>query len=168
MTISYIVHFLTRQQCLFITAFVLSFFFIASFYANGKYFQIHHLLQSHYLLGIFRNQKLSSKKSNANHPQVEIKTENDRNFTKLYDDYLTTSTDKEIPIIDLDKEDPPLNLLYEKLTLVTAFSENHFQEGPGFIGSAQQQMPNKTIILYDLGLKEHSANQVFDVLSFCF
>ncbi|KAJ8017762.1 hypothetical protein HOLleu_44606 [Holothuria leucospilota] len=163
MTISHIVHFLTRQQCLFITAFVLSFFFIVFFYASDSSLTAVSLFARN-----LPKPKAVFKKSNTIHPQAAIKTENDRNFAKNYDDYRATSTGKEIPIINLDKEEPPLNLLYEKLTLVTAFSENHFQEGIGFIGSAQQQMPNKTIIVYDLGLKEHSAKQVFDVLSFCF
>ncbi|KAJ8049521.1 hypothetical protein HOLleu_02301 [Holothuria leucospilota] len=103
-------------------------------------------------------------KSNTIHPQVEIKTENDRKYAKKYNENRATSKDKEISIIDLDKVEPPLNFLYEKLTLVTSFSQNHSREGLGFIGSAQQQMPNKTIIVYDLGLNEHSANQI---MSFC-
>ncbi|KAJ8023635.1 hypothetical protein HOLleu_36130 [Holothuria leucospilota] len=75
-----------------------------------------------------------------------------------------TSTETETIFIDLDEVKPPLNFLYEKLTLVTSFSQNHFKEGIGFIGSAQHQMPNKTIIVYDLGLHKQAINKI---RSFC-
>lgn len=71
-----------------------------------------------------------------------------------------TSTETETISIDLDEVKPPIDFLYEKLTLVTSFSQNHFKEGLGFIGSAQHQMPNKTIIVYDLGLAEQATNKV--------
>ncbi|KAJ8049061.1 hypothetical protein HOLleu_01622 [Holothuria leucospilota] len=158
------------KQWLSITAFVLSFFSIVSLYADVSSLTgapLRTLLKPKAVFkrtSLVKSRLLIFNKSNTIHPQVEIKTENERKFAKNYDEYRATSTDKEIFIIDLDKTEPPLNFLYEKLTLVTSFSENHFQEGLGFIGSAQQQMPNKTIIVYDLGLKEHSSNQI---RSFC-
>lgn len=78
-----------------------------------------------------------------------------------------TPTERETTLIDLDKAKLPLNYLYEKMKLVTAFSQNHLNEGVGFIGSAQQQMPNKTIIVYDLGLQKEAHNLVVMALLSC-
>ncbi|KAJ8049059.1 hypothetical protein HOLleu_01619 [Holothuria leucospilota] len=172
MTASLRVHFPSRQQCFFIAAFLLIFFFIVSYYVDDLLFT-EVLLFARTLSkpkavfkrkSSFKGRLSIFNKSNTIHPQDEIKTKDDRKFAKNYDEGRATSADKEIFIIDLDKVEPPLNFLYEKLTLVTSFSQNHFQEGLGFISSAQQQMPNKTIIVYNLGLKKHSANQI---RSFC-
>lgn len=62
--------------------------------------------------------------------------------------------------IDLDKYVPTIDELYNRLTLVTAWSQNHFREGLGFIGTAQQYMPEKKIIVYDLGLNNKSLQEV--------
>ena len=48
----------------------------------------------------------------------------------------------------------------EKAPIVTAFSENHFTEALDLIGSIQEHMPNKRIIVYDLGLGLASRNVV--------
>ena len=42
--------------------------------------------------------------------------------------------------------------LYAHLVIATAFSSNHFEEGKGMIGSVQRCLPDKKIIVYDLGL----------------
>ena len=41
-----------------------------------------------------------------------------------------------------------------KLVVVTAISSNHYEESQDFFGSVHQNMPNTTIIVYDVGLKE--------------
>ena len=42
--------------------------------------------------------------------------------------------------------------LYVHLVVATAFSSNHFEEGKDMIGSVQKCLPDKTIIVNDLGL----------------
>ena len=42
--------------------------------------------------------------------------------------------------------------LYAHLVVATAFSSNHFEEGEGMIGSVQRCLPDKKIIVCDLGL----------------
>ena len=42
--------------------------------------------------------------------------------------------------------------LYARLVIATAFSGNHFEEGKGMIGSVQRCLPDKKIVVYDLGL----------------
>lgn len=44
--------------------------------------------------------------------------------------------------------------------ILTAFSQNHFQEAIDLIGSIQLHMPRKKIVVYDLGLNLHARNQV--------
>ncbi|XP_041461239.1 uncharacterized protein LOC121412502 [Lytechinus variegatus] len=56
--------------------------------------------------------------------------------------------------------------LYERLKVVTAISENHFEEVKPWIGSIQKFMPGQEIILYNLGLNKTSlekANTFCDV-----
>ena len=62
--------------------------------------------------------------------------------------------------IDLDLYVPQDDLLYKRLVLVTAASENHHREMLGFIGSAQRVMPDKQIIVYDLGLENATRDMV--------
>ncbi|KAJ8018567.1 hypothetical protein HOLleu_43377 [Holothuria leucospilota] len=85
---------------------------------------------------------------------------NDTELNEIGSKKIPTTKGEETTIIDIDKVQLPINILYEKLTLVTCFSQNHFQEGLGFIGSAQHQMPNKTIIVYDLGLNEDARKMI--------
>lgn len=66
--------------------------------------------------------------------------------------------------IDVDVEMPDIDSLYEKLVVVTAFSQNHFKEALGIIGTSQHMMPDKKIIVYDLGI-EVKTKQI--VKSFC-
>ena len=44
---------------------------------------------------------------------------------------------------------------YCRLVVVTAISSNHFEEAQDMIHSAQRNVPNTTILVYDLGLNEH-------------
>ncbi|XP_041460477.1 uncharacterized protein LOC121411713 [Lytechinus variegatus] len=50
--------------------------------------------------------------------------------------------------------------LYERLKVVTAISENHFEEVKPWIGSIQEFMPGQEIILYNLGLSKTSLEKV--------
>ena len=45
--------------------------------------------------------------------------------------------------------------LYCRLVVVTAISSNHFEEAQDMIHSAQRNVPNATILVYDLGLNEN-------------
>ncbi|KAJ8050853.1 hypothetical protein HOLleu_04212 [Holothuria leucospilota] len=62
--------------------------------------------------------------------------------------------------IDLDENVPSTDLLYERLTLVTAASEHHHREMLGFIGSAQRVMPDRPIVVYDLGLENDTREMI--------
>ncbi|XP_072043389.1 uncharacterized protein [Amphiura filiformis] len=63
-------------------------------------------------------------------------------------------------IIDCDKEMPALDQLWERLVIVTAFSENHVLEAKGMIASIQKHMPGKRIVVYDLGIKQKTKPKV--------
>ena len=54
--------------------------------------------------------------------------------------------------------------LYEHLVVVTAFSNNHFEEAKDMIASVQTCLPKKKIIVYDLGLNSIQRNQT---LKYC-
>ncbi|PIK59010.1 hypothetical protein BSL78_04037 [Apostichopus japonicus] len=54
--------------------------------------------------------------------------------------------------IDLDVLVLTVDEMYDRLVLITAFSDNHYKEAMGYIGTAQKYMPGKRIIVYDLGL----------------
>lgn len=58
--------------------------------------------------------------------------------------------------IDLDEWIPDIDELYDKLVIVTAFSQNHFKEAQGIIGTAQRMMPNKKIVIYNLGINNET------------
>lgn len=62
--------------------------------------------------------------------------------------------------IDLDERIPDVDHIYNKLVIVTAFSQNHFMEAKGIIGTAQRQMPSKKIVVYDLGLNGETKKAV--------
>ena len=51
-----------------------------------------------------------------------------------------------------------------KLVMVTAISSNHFRESQDYFGSVHKNMPNTTIIVYDLGLKRE---EVATLQSYC-
>ncbi|XP_072023828.1 uncharacterized protein [Amphiura filiformis] len=56
--------------------------------------------------------------------------------------------------LDFEKGMPELDLLWRRLVIVTAFSENHSKEGMWMIASAQRHMPNQRIVFYDLGVSK--------------
>ena len=47
-----------------------------------------------------------------------------------------------------------LDYLYCRLVVVTALSSNHFDEAQDMIASVQSNLPNTTIVLFDLGLSD--------------
>ena len=51
---------------------------------------------------------------------------------------------------------------YCRLVVVTAFSSNHFEEAQDMIHSAQRNVPNTTILVYDLGLNEDQRRTLSD------
>ena len=66
--------------------------------------------------------------------------------------------------IDTDKEHVNARYLYDHLVVVTAFSDNHFEEAKDMIASMQTCLPDKKIIVYDLGL---SSNKKKEVQRYC-
>ncbi|XP_071853201.1 uncharacterized protein [Apostichopus japonicus] len=68
--------------------------------------------------------------------------------------------------IDVDVSVPSIDELYDRLVLITAFSDNHYNEAMGYIGTAQKYMPGKRIVVYDLGLstkKQHEVKRLCNV-----
>ena len=59
-----------------------------------------------------------------------------------------------------DEELVDTRYLYNRLVVVTAFSENHFEEAKDMIASMQTCLPDKKIIVYDLGLSSTNKNEV--------
>ncbi|XP_072166136.1 uncharacterized protein [Diadema setosum] len=53
-----------------------------------------------------------------------------------------------------------IDKIYRDLTIVTAFSENHYAEAMGLIGTVQQTMPEKKLVVYDLGIEPESLVKV--------
>ncbi|XP_038063345.1 uncharacterized protein LOC119734041 [Patiria miniata] len=64
------------------------------------------------------------------------------------------------PLIDLDRQDVDSDELFQRLVVVTAFSENHRLEVMGMIGTVQSRMPATRIIAYDLGIESKNLPQV--------
>ncbi|XP_071853018.1 uncharacterized protein [Apostichopus japonicus] len=62
--------------------------------------------------------------------------------------------------IDLDVSVLTVDEMYDRLVLITAFSDNHYKEAMGYIGTAQKYMPGKRIIVYDLGLSNTMKRKV--------
>ncbi|XP_071853015.1 uncharacterized protein [Apostichopus japonicus] len=62
--------------------------------------------------------------------------------------------------IDLDVLVLTVDEMYDRLVLITAFSDNHYKEAMGYIGTAQKYMPGKRIIVYDLGLSNTNKRKV--------
>ena len=58
----------------------------------------------------------------------------------------------------------PYKELYDQLVILTAFSDNHFEEAKDMIASVQTCLPDKKIIVYDLGLNPSHKKQV---LKYC-
>eukprot|EP00057_Strongylocentrotus_purpuratus_P006719 XP_011661193.1 PREDICTED: uncharacterized protein LOC105436868 [Strongylocentrotus purpuratus] len=58
--------------------------------------------------------------------------------------------------IDIERWVPSVNELYDRLRIVTAISQNHFGEVMPWIATIQEFEPEKTIILYNLGLNNIS------------
>ena len=50
--------------------------------------------------------------------------------------------------------------MYKHMVIATSFSSNHFKEAKDMIASVQKCFPNKTIIVYDLGLKPDHKTEV--------
>ncbi|XP_041460024.1 uncharacterized protein LOC121411390 isoform X2 [Lytechinus variegatus] len=61
---------------------------------------------------------------------------------------------------DIEKGIPPMKELYERFKVVTAVSQNHFEEVKPWIASIQRFMPGQEIILYNLGLNTTSLETV--------
>ncbi len=55
-------------------------------------------------------------------------------------------------------------LLFCKVVVLTALSDNHYREALDFIGSAQRYLPHRPIIVYDLGL---NSTNLKSLKSFC-
>ena len=58
-------------------------------------------------------------------------------------------------LVDLDPEE-----LFNRTVIITGFSENHFKEAKGMLGSVQKFLPHTKIIVYDLGLRKESIKEV--------
>ena len=59
-----------------------------------------------------------------------------------------------------DEELVDVRYLYNHLVVLTAFSDNHFEEAKDMIASMQTCLPDKKIIVYDLGLSSKSKREV--------
>ncbi|XP_071511341.1 uncharacterized protein [Diadema antillarum] len=66
----------------------------------------------------------------------------------------------ESTLIDIEKHVPSFEDLYDQFAIVSAFSDNHYREALPFIASAQKKMPEKKIIIYDLGIKATTLRSV--------
>ncbi len=62
--------------------------------------------------------------------------------------------------LDCEKGMPDLDTLWQRLVIVTAFSENHAREAMWMLASAQKHMPNKRTIVYDLGITDKTLLKV--------
>ncbi|XP_022084374.1 uncharacterized protein LOC110975844 [Acanthaster planci] len=84
-------------------------------------------------------------------PVKKIDTE-----TKIGQTAKRSATEKHL--IDLDNMDP--EELFNRTAIVTAISQNHLRESKGMIGSVQEILPHRKIILYDLGLTPRGVEEV--------
>eukprot|EP00057_Strongylocentrotus_purpuratus_P026983 XP_011681457.1 PREDICTED: uncharacterized protein LOC105446392 [Strongylocentrotus purpuratus] len=62
--------------------------------------------------------------------------------------------------IDIERWIPPVDELYDRLRIITAISQNHYGEVMPWIATIQEFMPEKTIILYNMGLNTTSLQNV--------
>ncbi|XP_038047276.1 uncharacterized protein LOC119721323 isoform X2 [Patiria miniata] len=72
---------------------------------------------------------------------------------------MTRAHDKKV-LIDVDKGKPDFDNLFKHLVVVTAFSENHYKEAMGMIGSAQKAMPQTRIVVFDIGMKNKTLQKI--------
>ena len=59
-----------------------------------------------------------------------------------------------------DEELVDARYLFDNLVVLTAFSDNHFEEAKDMIASMQTCLPDKKIIVYDLGLSSKTKEEV--------
>ena len=62
--------------------------------------------------------------------------------------------------IDSETQHNPIEAMYRRLVVLTAFSSNHFREALDMIGSVQRYLPCAKIIVYDIGLKREERGKV--------
>ena len=72
---------------------------------------------------------------------------------KISGDQSAPSTSKTIELVDA-------RYLFDHLVVLTAFSDNHFEEAKDMIASMQTCLPDKKIIVYDLGLNYKNKREV--------
>lgn len=61
-------------------------------------------------------------------------------------------------------DDDTLDRLYRQLQIVTAFSQNHYKEALGLIGTVQKEMPDKKLVIYDLGIDPDTRFKVYMIV----
>ena len=72
---------------------------------------------------------------------------------KMSSDQSAPSTSKTTELVDA-------RYLFDHLVILTAFSDNHFEEAKDMIASMQTCLPDKKIIVYDLGLSSKKKEEV--------
>lgn len=73
-------------------------------------------------------------------------------LTKTVEEICTREAMLDQSLVDIGKKCTCVDLLYCRIVVVTAFSNNHHDEAMDFIASVQRFMPGIRIIVYDLGL----------------
>ena len=81
-------------------------------------------------------------------------------FYKINGDQHSTLSTKSTVIKATGEELVDARYLYDRLVVVTAFSDNHFEEAKDMIAPMQICLPDKKIIVYDLGLNSTNRKEV--------
>ena len=86
---------------------------------------------------------------------VLLLSDTDTHLHKKSSDQSAPSTSKTI-----DEELVDARYLFDNLVVLTAFSDNHFEEAKDMIASMQTCLPDKKIVVYDLGLSSKKKKEV--------
>ena len=85
----------------------------------------------------------------------------------LYRSGRPAATHNPVPLLDLGGQADrrsPIEAMYERLVVLTAFSSSHLRQALDMIGSVQKYLPHAKIIVYDIGL---TAEERGNVSKFC-
>ena len=100
--------------------------------------------------------KMSGDQSAPSTTKVELVNDQSNPSTskvELVNDQSAPSTSKTTELVDA-------RYLFDHLVILTAFSDNHFEEAKDMIASMQTCLPDKKIIVYDLGLSSKKKEEV--------
>ena len=124
----------------------------------------HHRERLHLLIKGKTDSRVGQQLSLMSTLQLTSTPGNDTNPTTIYRPSITTANASALytttTLLTAGAAIHSVADLYERLICVTAFSDNHFNEAKDMIADLQTCLPDKKIIVYDLGLNSGHRKEV--------